>query len=180
MTLSFFSFFFLVLFFIHCAAIINRTIDHHQHWNDHVLNIQTASIMDEAQGHRLCSACRSKRLTPALVYSLLLFSSHLTSLTSPPFHSTCNMRLSSRSKESHTTSQSQLSKSQRKWQKKRTQRPSPKQFNRRMWKETDNAFVANITADTQPRGRKTITNTTAKQKKKRGDVLKKERVFFLF
>jgi hypothetical protein len=47
-----------------------------------------------------------------------------------------------------------------------------------MCKETDNAFVANITADTQPRGRKTITNTTAKQKKKR-DVLKKERVFLL-
>jgi hypothetical protein len=47
-----------------------------------------------------------------------------------------------------------------------------------MCKETDNAFVANITADTQPRGRKTITNTTAKQKK-RGMCWRKS-VFFYY
>ncbi len=136
--------------------------------------------MDEAQGHRLCSACRSKRHVGLGLFSSL-FSSHLRSLTFPPFHSTCNMPLIPFKRVSphvaRYAAQSQLwSKSQRKWQKKTTQQ-SPKQFNRRIWKETDNAFVANVTAGSQPRGRKQLQT----RQQKRGMCIAEERarVFFL-
>lgn len=86
------------LFLFDCAAIINRTIDHHRHCkqNDHVLNIQTASITYKTQGHRLYSACRFQTHSmSALVYSSSssFDSFFLLSTIKLPPHCTCYMPL---------------------------------------------------------------------------------------
>ena len=96
-SLFYFVFGFLLFFYhSHCAAIINRTIDHHQHQNDHVLNIQTASIMVEGARPSIVfgvsfgngTAQHACRPWSILLCDAVFFISSCIFLTTPPrsFH----------------------------------------------------------------------------------------------
>lgn len=129
MTLSFSLFYFVfgfLLFFYHrhCAAIINRTIDHHQHQNDHVLNIQTASIMDEGARPSIVfsvsfgngTAQHAYRPWSILLCDAVFFISSLSLLRL--VHSTCYMPfISFKEYVARSAIAKSAIKSQRKWQK---------------------------------------------------------------